>query len=565
MSNTLLDAIAAQATAHPEALAVTDTHLGHTLSYADLIRDAAGVAGALQPLNVAGSTVLLALPPGTQWCAALLGIWQAGAVAAFVDISHPPGRLAAITDACSTRTAITPDGKPPRWAADTTAVAPGATTGVTLDQPPATSGCVFHTSGSTGTPKPVLVRQDALAARTEALRTLYGFTPSDRIAQLTAPCFDAVLWELLPTLTAGAHLLIPGPRHRSIGSELVAWLHDQRITAFTCTPTTLTTMPFAELDALRLIVLGGETLHTAPLKQWLSRYRVANAYGPTEATVEAVMALPITPDLDPVPIGRPLPGVITHVLTSDGQAAAAGEVGELYLGGMGLAEGYLGMSRETASRFVHLDLDGAGPRRFYRTGDLVRELDDGQLTFVGRADQQLNLGGVRLEPGEIEAIALRMPGVQAAAVCAVPAPDGPALSLYAVASVPVTVAQLRRHLAAHLPPSAVPSRLRLVADLPRTTSGKLDRGALTKLGHPPPVHPDVDLPEDVALLWQRLTGTSPTGADFFADGGDSIAVPALVHGVNESHATRITITDFTADPTPACLALAITTTRKELP
>ncbi|MEV0623680.1 AMP-binding protein [Nonomuraea sp. NPDC050404] len=428
MKSPLLETFAAQAATQPDAPAVTDTHLGRTLSYAELRDASAGIADVLRPFDVAEAPVLLALPPSVEWCAAVLGIWQAGARAVFLDMNHPPGRLAAVADACSAEVAITPDGGPPLWAPDRISVAPTMRSSAVRHGPGAgrQAGCIFHTSGSTGIPKPVLIGEDALAARAEALRTLYAFSAADRVAQLTSPAFDAVLWELLPTLTAGAHLLIPGPRQRAVGSELVTWLDSHRVTAFTCTPTTLAAMPFAELDSVRLIVLGGETVHTAPLARWLSRYQVANAYGPTEATVEALMAFPITPGMDPVPIGRPLPGVIAHVRTEDGRATCSGEVGELYLAGAGLAEGYLGMSRETASRLVHLNADGAGPRRYYRTGDLVRVLDDGQLAFAGRIDQQLNLGGVRLEPGEVEAVACRLPGVHGAAVCLAPTRSGPA-------------------------------------------------------------------------------------------------------------------------------------------
>ncbi|MFD4634811.1 AMP-binding protein, partial [Streptomyces sp. NPDC058284] len=223
-----------------------------------------------------------------------------------------------------------------------------------------TVGCIWHTSGSTGLPKPVLISHRALASRAAAIPRLARLTPTDRIAQFTAPCFDAVLWEVFGALAAGARLQISAPADRTPGKALPRFLARYDITAFTCTPAHLAAAPFTELPALRRIVCGGETLHPAPLAAWIARYRVSNAYGPTEACVDAVFAEHICPGEDPAPIGCPLPGVRAWVLDEQHHPVAEGQPGELYLGGQGLAEGYLGRPQATEAAFLQLDLPASG-------------------------------------------------------------------------------------------------------------------------------------------------------------------------------------------------------------
>jgi acyl carrier protein len=236
-----------------------------------------------------------------------------------------------------------------------------------------------------------------------------------------------------------------------------------------------------------------------------------------------------------------------------------GQVGELYLSGTGLALEYLGMPAETAAAFPMLNSED-GPRRYFRTGDLVRRLPDGQLTFIGRTDRQLNLGGVRLEPGEIEACALQLPGVRAAAATTTTgADDRPVLALYVVAERPVTGPLLRRHLACHLPASGVPAHIQFVDQLPRTPSGKIDYAKLARTPPPAPAAaaPDrpAELPELVLAWWQNLAGTPATpGVEFFTAGATSIAALRLIAQINQEYGTEVTITEFLADPTLGHLA-----------
>ncbi|MFB7781419.1 non-ribosomal peptide synthetase [Streptomyces vinaceus] len=564
----LTDLLATTADRFPDRIAVADGQ--SELTYAELAAAAWHTAAQLRVADPGAGPVLLALPPGIAWVTALLGAWHAGSPAVPLDVTHPITRLRQIASGCRATTILTSDGNAPAWGDGLTALAPAtgpAPSGTVVPDGCADeerAACIWHTSGSTGTPKPVQVPHRAVAARAAVLPAWSGLTHSDRIAQLTALTFDAVLWEVLGALTTGARLQIAAPADRVPGPALPRFLAAHRITAFTGTPTYLAAAPFAELPHLRRIVLGGEALHPGPLAQWIARYDVANAYGPTETCVDAIVHEHVHPDEDPVPIGRPLPGVHAWILDELQQPVPAGQTGELYLGGQGLATGYLNQPEETAHAFPRLGLPGSdGEERVYRTGDRVRQLPDGQYVFLGRADGQLNLGGVRLEPTEVERAATKVPGVRAAVLLTDQGASGrDRLVLHVEADDTGLPARLREQLASRLPPSAIPALIIARPSLPRTSSGKIDLRALTDTG-PGPVAPDVRLPgpvlpQDVAGWWQEQTGTPAAEVDdFFAAGGDSLGALLMLQRINGAHGTEITLDRFYADPTTRFLTTVL--------
>lgn len=566
----LTDLVTATADRYPDAIAVADD--SRELTYAQLRSAVASTAARMRAAVPGGSAVLLALPPGTAWVTALLGAWHSGVPAAPLDVTHPPERLRRIAAACRATGIITAAGAAPGWADGLTALSPAGPTPPGAVPPSCAdedaTACIWHTSGSTGTPKPVLVSHRAVAARATVLPRWSGLTHTDRVAQLTALTFDAVLWEVLGALATGARLQIAAPRDRVPGPALPEFLAEHRITAFTSTPTHLAAAPFTELPHLRRVVLGGEALHPGPLAQWIGRYDVANAYGPTEACVQALVAEHVRPGDDPVTIGRPLPGVHAWVLDVRQHPVPDGAAGELHLGGDGLSTGYLDRPAETAKAFPLLRLpcsDGAWRcERVYRTGDRVRRQADGQYVFLGRVDDQLNIGGVRLEPAEVELAATRVPGVRAAALVTDRGASGhPRLVLHVETDDTGLPGRLRAELVSQLPPAAVPAIITARPTLPRTASGKIDRLALSSAV---PAHMDpqdamaagLPLPEDVAGWWHEQTGSPPDSeADFFAEGGDSLATLRLVQLINEQYGTEITIGNFYADPTARFLAAAL--------
>ncbi|MEV7928555.1 amino acid adenylation domain-containing protein [Kitasatospora sp. NPDC088779] len=565
--STLTDLLATVADRAPDTPAVRDGHT--TVTYHRLHERSEALARALTAAGAAGAPVLLALPPGAAWVSALLGCWRAAAAAVPLSPTHPPARLARLAEGVRATIAITPGGRPPDWAPAVTAIGaepvpvPDAGPG---GPPPAVAdtatGCLFHTSGTTGIPKPVIVSHRALADRAHGMPNVAGITSGERIAQLTSPAFDAILWEVLCALATGATLHIAPPEARVPGPALTRFLAQERITALTCTPSQLAATPAAPMPDLRLVVLGGEALHPAPLAAWFTPgRRLANAYGPTETTVEALFAPDIQPGQEPVPIGRPLPGVHALVLDADRRPVPDSEAGELHLAGTGLTGGYLHRPQESAAAYLTLTHPDTGrPVRAYRTGDLVRRLPDGQYTFCGRTDAQLNLHGVRLEPDEIEACATRLAGVRAAAAQLDPA--GERLVLFAETTHQVTPEALRRHLAAHLPPAAVPALITCRPALPRTATGKLDRRALAT-GAPTeradPKKSGTVLPEPLASWWHEACGTPAHQEDsFYAAGGDSLRALHLLARLNEHYDTNLSIGDFTADPTATHLLRTVT-------
>jgi len=572
----LTTAVEHHVAANPASPALS--HQDRTLTYRALWSASSAVAAHLAELTTRrpGRT-LLALSPGAVWVAALLGAWRAGAVPVLVDPSHPADRLRHLAGGADV--VLVEDVA---WARQWSPVEPSLVDTTSLSSrpvaeppysPTADLACVLHTSGSSGPPKPVLLPHTGLGHRIARLRELYRIDQSDRVAQLAAPSVDVVLWETLLALTSGAHLHIPSGRESVPSQAMAEWMRQEQITVASLTPTMLAALPEFLLPALRLLVVGGEPLEPKRLDYWIARHQVANAYGPTETTIETHVCLDVTGH-DPAPIGSPVPGVEDALLDDQHCPVPDGQVGHLHLGGIGLAQGYEGMPDLTDQVFVHLDVDGRGVRRFYRTGDLAWRRTDGQLIFSGRADRQLNLGGVRVEPEEIERIAMRMPGVVAAAAVVEQTPVGQVLVLYAATpAMSLDSAQVRAHLAAGLPPAAVPSRIHVRPHLPLTASGKPDPHALKQRparNHPAP-YPGgyyTGLPETVRSWWRDLAGSTPDAADsdFFATGGTSLAALDLLHRINERYGTHITVTAFVAAPTPEHLRRALARTCEgELP
>jgi amino acid adenylation domain-containing protein len=499
-------------------------------------------------------------------------------VAVPVNLDHPPARLRLLAN--SADVLISASGDVPSWWPESKSVV--ALTGADVQTASgsvaaqlATSACILHTSGSTGVPKPVVLGHDGLAHRIDAFADLYQITSQDRIAQLAAPSVDVVLWETLLALTSGAALSVPEGRERVPGIGLVRWMAGEQITVATMTPTMLAALPEETLPHLRLLVVGGEALDPTRFGFWVDRHQFANAYGPTETTIATHISLHITTGDQPAPIGRPVPGVEDFLLDENDRPVPDGQTGHLHLAGVGLADGYAGLPERTARAFPTLTLTGR-PVRAYRTGDRAWRRPDGQLVYAGRIDRQLNLGGVRLEPEEVEAAALTLEGVTAAAALAEPVDGRNVLALHAaVPGGQVTEAALRAHLAYRLPATAVPARIHLHPALPLTGYGKPDlqrlaahattAGADAVLTEPACVGPVAELPEEIAGWWQQATGSYPASrtADFFACGGNSLACVELLHRINEAYGATITIMAFTAEPTPAFLARSLTTTPRE--
>ncbi|MPY31192.1 amino acid adenylation domain-containing protein, partial [Streptomyces adustus] len=396
-------AFAAQVAATPDALALVcaDTEL----TYSQLDAWANRFAHALIARGVGPErTVAVALPRSVESVVAVLGVLKAGAAYLPVDPAYPQARIAYMLD--DARPALMVDD--PALVTDVSAW-PETDPVVALDvRHPA---YVIYTSGSTGRPKGVVVAHGGVASLVAAQIERFAIEPDSRVLQFASPSFDASVSEIYTALLRGAALVLPPT------ADPVAALADRdlAVTHVTVPPSVLAAVPEGSVQVSTLVV-AGEACPPELVDRWAPGRRMINAYGPTETTVCATMSAPLSPGSGVPPIGRPIANSRVYVLDVRLRPVPTGVAGELYVAGAGLARGYLNRPGLTAGRFVACPF-GAG-ERMYRTGDLVRWRSDGELEYVGRADDQVKVRGFRVEPGEVEAALAEHPAVARAAVLA---------------------------------------------------------------------------------------------------------------------------------------------------
>lgn len=575
----------------PDAVAVTSG--GASMTYAELDGAANRLAHHLLALGVGPET-----PVGicVQRCPAmpigLLAILKAGGACLPLDPSYPVERLRFMLA----------DSDPPVVLAQRDSVelieAAGGPQARIVDpdaercacpaerphreRDPARLAYLIYTSGSTGEPRGVLLPHRALVNHCLAAVDLYDLGPADRVLQFCSPSFDVSVEELFPTWAAGARVVLRPDRLAILGRPWLDWLAAEGITVLNL-PTAywhawvrdLETLGEQPPSSLRTVIVGGERATAAAYRSWRraggDRIRWFNAYGPTEAGVMATIhaappgAAAGAGDGDP-PIGRPLPGVTVHVLDPDGHPVPDGETGELHIGGVGLARGYLNQPGLTAERFIADPFSADGEGRLYRTGDLARVRPDGELEFAGRQDRQVKVsGGFRVEPGEVEVALRSHPGVTDAVVLPDEDPSGQRRLVGHVVTAPgvtVLAAGLRRHLAARLPAYLVPASFVLLDEFPMTPNGKVDHAALAAPdGWRPapgdhPVAPGTPVEQAVAAIWSTVLGLGDVGADdgLFESGGDSLRAAQIATAVQETFATPVPLGVLLAEPTVAALA-----------
>jgi amino acid adenylation domain-containing protein len=620
----------------PDAIAIATLGGAQQLTYRELDVRANRLAAYLRGLGVGPEVFVgVCLDRSPELVVALLAVLKAGAAFLALDPAYPAERLAFMLGDAGARVLLTTTEDAGRRTQDAGRIRPvgarlascvGQVVDLIADWPliaqptglpdssaaPDSLAYVIYTSGSTGRPKGVGVPHRGLLNLVLWHQRAYDIGPADRATHLAGLGFDASVWELWPYLAAGACVVLADEQTRVVPELLRDWLAGERLTiSFLPTPLAEAALALgwpAGL-ALRAMLTGGDHLRRWPPPSL--PFALVNHYGPTEYTVVASgAAVPTLAATGGLPaIGRPIANTQLYLLDRALRPVPLGAWGEICIGGAGLARGYLGRPDLTAEQFVPNpfatpdderrrtnDESAARPvverpasgERLYRTGDLARYRPDGQIQFLGRRDQQVQLRGFRVEPGEVAAALGRHPGVRACAVVArTDGPGGLRLVAYVVPAGddrrptnderadpsfvlrPASVAQaLRAFLAARLPASMLPSAFVLLDALPLTPNGKLDRAALPAPTYGPAAGEEWAAPqtpeqEIIAGIWAELLGVAQVGRDanFFALGGHSLLATQVIVRLRTALGVELPLRALFEAPTLAALAERVVTAR----
>ncbi|WP_163997845.1 non-ribosomal peptide synthetase, partial [Pyxidicoccus caerfyrddinensis] len=565
------DLFEAQARSTPDATALF--HGDATLAYGELDARANQLAHHLRMVGVGPDTlVALHLERSVDLIVAMLGVLKAGGAFLPLDPSYPAERLGFMLGDASVPLVITvrslADVLPSRSERRVLLDEDAAQLARQPRTPPASEvladhlAYVIYTSGSTGRPKGVAVTHRGVPNLAQAQARAMGIQAGTRVLQFASAGFDAAVSEVFVTLLSGGTLYLPSSEERMPGPALAAMLRTRQINVATLPPTALSVMEPEGLENLRTVISAGEACSAELVAKWAPGRRFINAYGPTEATVCASMAI-CAPDGQKPSIGGPLANVRFYVLDAHLRPVPTGVPGELFIGGVGLARGYLHRPELTAERFIPDAFSGVPGERLYRTGDLVRWKPDGMLDSLGRTDFQVKLRGFRIELGEIESALRAHPGVgDAVAVVREDGSAGPRLIAYVVTSEDaLDIRALRESLSLRLPEFMVPSAFVVLKALPLTPNGKVDRKAL-----PAPdasqtlasayLAPRTPTETLLADLWAQLLGVPRVGANdnFFELGGHSLLATRVIARLRALFGVELSLRELFSAPTLARLA-----------
>ncbi|HYQ69892.1 non-ribosomal peptide synthetase [Actinophytocola sp.] len=537
------------------------------VSYAEFRGLVASVSHRMAGAGVVpGDRVAVLCDRSPEVIAAFVACLSMGVCYVPIDVAQPASRIREIVGRSAARVLL---GTPENWMdagapALSLVGAEGADTWEVADFPASSAGYMIFTSGSTGRPKGVLISQANLASYVPRAIDMYAIRQDDRVLQVASLGFDWSVSEILPTLAAGAALVLRSSETLTSAAHLAEEVERHGVTVVHL-PTAVWHAIVPDLAegsvdlpaSVRHVTIGAESASLAATRAWVSRFgdrvRLVNTYGPTECTVEATyvdLAGPGSIDVFSravVPIGRPIPGCHVYVLDDHLAPVRQGASGRIFIGGRGVGQGYFRDPEETARRFV-LDPFQSSGSTMYDTGDVGRWNEFGELEFVGRKDNQVKISGFRVEIEEIEFNIAAHEAVKEVSVVADRATS--TLSAFVVPRWNIGTGELRSWLGGRVPVHMVPTRFMFVEALPRTVNDKVDRTALERLlpdSEPSlPVEPATDVESRITEIWMkvlRLTSVDVT-EDFFELGGHSLLAMRLVGQMSKQLGSRVELNDL---------------------
>jgi amino acid adenylation domain-containing protein len=562
----------------PDAIAVSPVSPGkEELSYRELNRRANKLARYLRGMGIGPEVFVgIFMDRSIEMLVGLLAVLKSGAAYLPLDPQYPLERVRFMIEDSQARVVLTqhslldrlPDAATQTICLDADCSTFSNESSENLDALalPDNLAYVIYTSGSTGQPKGVLVAHRGVTNMIEASCKLFGVNSNSRILQGASLSFDASVLEIFMALLGGATLCLMD--QGASGIELAQLLSDHAITTIAITPSLLDTIPEGEFPELQTIIVGGEACSTGTAARWSRGRRLFNAYAPTEATVYATAMRYVENDGRTPRLGRPIANIQIYLLDPHLQPVPIGIPGEIHVGGAGLARGYLNQPALTAERFIPDPFSRIPGARLYKTGDLARFLNDAELEFVGRIDQQVKVRGFRIELGEIETVLGRHPGVREAVVVArEDAPGGKRLIAYVVANedLPPAISEMRDYLKRTVPEYMVPSAFVMLEALPLTATGKVDRNALPEPGQVRPelapvyLAPRTAVEEVLCGVFSEVLKVEPVGVrdSFFELGGHSLLATQVSSRLRETFQVELSLRKVFEAPTVERLAEAI--------
>lgn len=558
-NKTVMDGFEERVLTNPDHIAVIDER--QELTYAQLNERANQLAHYLKNEEDIGAEDIVGIKSDdkTQVTIAMLAILKTGGAFLPIDLRNPADRVAYIEENSSPKFMLDEDAlsmfnlRKSRFSKENL---PRESKGSDL-------AYLIYTSGSTGKPKAVMIENHSLYNYCHWFGSEFNLGENDRATLFNAVGFDGFVWDLFPYLMFGSSLVVVPEEVRTDVEELNSFFIENKVSICFLTTKLCEILFTLENKELRTLIVGGDRLNKVPD----TTYDVVNMYGPTETTIVTTF-YPLKEEQGlPIPIGKPITNAKIFVLSDALEAVPVGVIGELCIGGPGLARGYLNDKELTDTKFVNY---GDENERIYRTGDLVRWLPDGNIEFVGRKDSQVKVRGFRIEIGEIESYLDNHPNIEMCAVTVTNEGELDAgLTAYFVSDETLEEDDLRVYLKEHLPHYMIPGYFHQLEALPMNSNSKLDRKALTKMSSETGTSgrfeaPETDTEIQLAAIWQELLGRENVGRqdDFFEIGGHSLKATRLSSMIHSAFDVKLIITELFSDSILADQARLIDTSKK---